>query len=96
MEQEISDLTSRIKELQVQIARSQAEVEDARALNNLEHLPSDKAYIEEARGYLAILIDMITLMPDERAQHGLQAEMHLSSGAFLDGSVEDEAVTVPC
>ncbi|WP_050602636.1 recombinase family protein [Ruegeria sp. 6PALISEP08] len=101
LEQEISDLTSCKTALEAQIARSQAEVEDARAiyeraLNNFEHLLSDKAYVEEAHGYLAMLIDKITLMPDERAQHGLQAEMHLRSGALLGGSSENEPVVVPC
>ncbi|CUH48695.1 hypothetical protein [Ruegeria atlantica] len=43
-----------------------------------------------------MLIDKITLMPDERAQHGLQAEMHLRSGLLLGGSSEDEPVVVPC
>ncbi|WP_282151437.1 hypothetical protein [Ruegeria atlantica] len=66
------------------------------ALNNLEHLLSDKAYVEEAHGYLAMLIDKTTLMPDERAQHGSQAEWHLRSGALLSGSSQDEPVVVPC
>ncbi len=43
-----------------------------------------------------MLIDKITLMPEKGAQNGLQAEMHLRSGALLGSSSEDEPVVVPC
>ncbi|MCP4826871.1 MAG: recombinase family protein [Shimia sp.] len=101
LEKEINDLASRIAALNSQITRSQTEVEDARtiyerALNNLEHLLSEKEFIEEAHGYLAMLIEKIVLKPDEEAAHGIRAEMYLKSEAFLGAHKEAQDVVVTC
>ncbi|MCP4205971.1 MAG: recombinase family protein [Shimia sp.] len=102
LEKEINDLASRIAILNTQITRTQTEVEDVRtiyerALNNFEHLLSEKEFVEEAHGYLATLIDQITLMPDAEAQHGLQAQMHLRSGALIGAATtQGDEVVVTC
>ncbi|MCP4821715.1 MAG: hypothetical protein GY883_21230, partial [Shimia sp.] len=102
LEKEINDLASRIAALNSQITRSQVEVEDAhtiyeRALNNLEHLLSETEFVDEAHGYLATLIDKIALTPDDEAQHGLQAQMHLRSSALIGGEVtQGDELVVAC
>ncbi|WP_114286105.1 recombinase family protein [Candidatus Halocynthiibacter alkanivorans] len=100
-ETEIASLTVRINKKQAQIQRGKTVTEDARtiyerALKNMEHLLSEKDLMEEAHTYLGMLIEKITLTPDETAQHGLRAEINLSSDTLLQANTASQPHIVVC
>ncbi|SFQ44446.1 Site-specific DNA recombinase [Roseivivax halotolerans] len=95
LEVEIAQLTQRVSDIDTQIENSSQVMESGaavyeRVLSQLTQLLSDRDFVEEAHGYLAVLIRKIVLMPDETAEHGLRATMELSSEALLPGVMGDQ------
>ena len=69
LEREIAELITRLSDLEARIAQSAEVQEDAReiyerALQQMETLLSDPELVDEAHGYLATLIQKVTLTPD--------------------------------
>ena len=95
LETEIAQLTQRISDIDTQIENSSQVMQSGaavyeRVLSQLAELLSDPDFVEEAHGYLAVLIRKIVLMPDETAPHRLSATMELSSEALLPGVMGDQ------
>ena len=85
---EITALNDRISSIETQLASQALPQEDARGvyqrvLQEMDQLLADPDLVDEANSYLKMLVDRVTLTPDENAQHGLEAVMELSSDALL-------------
>ncbi|WP_370073836.1 hypothetical protein, partial [Salipiger bermudensis] len=102
LEHEITELTTRLSDLEARIAQSAEVQEDARAiyeraLQQMETLLSDPELVDEAHGYLATLIQEVTLTPDETAPNGIAAVLSLASGVFPDApNAADSGTRVSC
>ena len=58
----------------------------------MEQLLSAPDYVDEASTYLKMLITRITLTPDPKARHGMQAKLHMAGGVLVPaGTQEDDA-----
>ncbi|MBY6006703.1 recombinase family protein [Salipiger bermudensis] len=102
LEREITELTTRLSDLEARIAQSAEVQEDARviyerALQQMETLLSDPELVDEAHGYLATLIQEVTLTPDETALNGIAAVLSLASGVFPDtANAADGGTRISC
>jgi len=95
---EITSLKHRINNMEARIAQQNAPLPDAKkvfaqALQKMEQLLSAPDYVDEASTYLKMLIARITLTPDPKAQHGMQAKLHMAEGVLVPAGtqVEDTA-----
>lgn len=85
---------------QLKLPQEDASVMFERALNKMNQLLSAPDLVEEASAYLKILIIAIRLIPHEKAQHGIKAELKLAPGVLLPqkapGSKADEELSILC
>jgi len=95
---EITSLKHQINNTEARIAQQNAPLPDAKkvfaqALQKMEQLLSAPDYVDEASTYLKMLIARITLTPDPKAQHGMQAKLHMAEGVLVPAGtqVEDTA-----
>ncbi len=94
LNEQISRLKQCIADIETQITNSAQAMESAaavheRVLDQLAQLLTDPDFVEEANGYLAMLINKVTLIPDETAPNGLSATLELSSDAVLPGAANN-------
>ncbi|MCV2866045.1 zinc ribbon domain-containing protein [Albidovulum sediminicola] len=107
LEAEIADLRDRIRQTEARIAQQALPLEAAatvyaRALDQMSELLGDPDLVEEANGYLRMLIRGVTLTPDEAAPHGLAAEIVLNPSDWLparggsDPESADDGLRIRC
>jgi hypothetical protein len=106
LEAETADLKQRITDTESRIAQQNAPQPDAKeiftqALQKMEQLLSDPAYVDEASTYLKMLIKRIVLTPDASSQHSMKVTMMLAEDALMpvpseDRENGDEGLPVEC